>query len=203
VHTDIDQEEWTGSVVRFDMETGDAQVLEGGLTWGRGVVSCDDILYLFDKNELYAINAWSGERRTVCMLKEQCYFQGPLSITNDGRMLGVYWKEQHQGIQSTEAAPLETSWVIGTVNTESGEVCEVARPMFEEPYPVANHSMINPVDPELLFYCHEGTTEYIPDRLWIIDTRTGETRNIFPQKKDESGQHVEYVGHEIWAFYTS
>jgi hypothetical protein len=200
VHTDIDQEEWTGSVVRFDMETGDAQVLEGGLTWGRGVVSCDDILYLFDKNELYAINAWSGERRTVCMLKEQCYFQGPLSITNDGRMLGVYWKEQHQGIQSTEAAPLETSWVIGTVNTESGEVREVARPMFEEPYPVANHSMINPVDPELLFYCHEGTTEYIPDRLWIIDTRTGETRNIFPQKKDESGQHVEYVGHEIWAF---
>ncbi|KAA1183495.1 hypothetical protein [Paenibacillus sp. B2(2019)] len=200
VHTDMNQKEWAGIIVRFDTETSEMQVLEKGLDWGRGVVSCDDILYLFDRNELYAIDAWSGERRIVCVLKEHCFFQGPLSITNDGKMLGVYWIEQHPGILSSDSAYRGASWVIGTVNTENGEVNEVARPLFEEPYPIANHAMINPVDRELMFYCHEGTTEHIRDRLWTINTRTGETRNIYPQKKDASGQHVEYVGHEIWAF---
>ncbi|RAV16683.1 hypothetical protein DQG23_27995 [Paenibacillus contaminans] len=206
VHTNIDRETMIGHVVRVDTETGDAQVLEEGVAWGRGVVSCDDILYLFDRNELYAIDAWSGERRAVCKLEEHCAFYGPLSITNDGRMLGVYWREccQEQPEQgnpdSDHAVPEEARWVIGTVDTASGELREAARPLFDEPYPVANHAMINPVDPELVFYSHEGATEHIPDRLWVIDTRTGESRNVFPQKKDESGKHVEYVGHEIWAF---
>ncbi|WMT42146.1 hypothetical protein RE628_06910 [Paenibacillus sp. D2_2] len=199
VHADIGLETWTGNVVRVNSETGDAQVLEEGLTWGRGVVSCDDVLYLFDKNELYAIDAWSGERRTICLLESNCTFLGPLSITNDGKMLGVYWQE-HQQLTSSEPVLRETSWVIGTVNTESGEIREAVRPSFADPYPIANHAMINPVDPELLFYSHEGATEHIPDRLWTVNTRTGVTRNIFSQKKDEHGQHVEYVGHEIWAF---
>ncbi|WP_409342641.1 TolB family protein [Paenibacillus sp. MBLB4367] len=206
VHAGIDREKLTGSVVRFDTETGDAQVLEEGFAWGRGVVSCDDVLYLFDRNELYAIDAWSGERRTVCRLKEHCVIEGPLSITNDGRTLGVYWSELNheaalEGSPASEAAAAAGKcWVIGTVDTASGEVREAIRPLFAEPYPVANHAMVSPVDPEMVFYCHEGATEHIPDRLWVIDTRTGETRNIFPQKRDESGRHVEYVGHEIWSF---
>ncbi|WP_409342520.1 TolB family protein [Paenibacillus sp. MBLB4367] len=198
VHTNIDRDNWKGSVVRFDTETGESQVLEEGLEWGRGVVSCDDILYVFDKNELYAIEAWSGARRTVCRLKEHCSFDGPLSITNDGKTLGVYWSERHEA--SEASVPSEIDWVIGTVDTASGVIREAIRPMFAQPYPVANHAMVNPVDPELVFYSHEGKTEHIPDRLWVIDMRTGETHNVFPQKKDESGRHVEYVGHEIWAF---
>lgn len=192
VHTDIDRVQMTGNIVRFDTETGDAQVLEEGTVWGRGVVSCDDILYLHDKNELYTIDAWSGTRRTICKLGEHCSFQGPLSITNDGKTLGVYWKEQHQ-----EQA---VQWVIGTVSTEDGDVREAARPQFDEPYPVANHAMINPVDPELVFYSHEGQTEHIPDRLWVVDRRVGESRNVFAQRTDESGRLVEYVGHEMWAY---
>jgi len=191
VHTNIDPTTGAGSVVRVDSETGDAEVLEEGLTWGRGVVSCEDILYLFDKNELYAIHAWSGERRTICRLSSRCTLMGPLSITNDGKVLGVYWQEHDSQ---------EIRWVIGTVHTVTGGVREAVRPMFEEPYPIANHAMINPVNPELLFYSHEGATEHISDRLWTVDMRSGTTRNIFLQKKDEHGQHVEYVGHEIWAF---
>jgi hypothetical protein len=198
VHTEMDRETWTGNIVRFDTETGDVQLLEESLKWGRGVVSCDDILYLFDKNELYAIDAWSGERRTICKLEEHCTFFGPLSITNDGKALGVYWKEQL--LRSEDAASREADWVIGTVHSASGEVREVARPRFDEPYPVANHAMINPVDPGQIFFSHEGATEQIPDRLWVVDTRTGEMRNLFSQKKEESGRPVEYVGHEMWAF---
>ncbi|TXK84555.1 hypothetical protein [Paenibacillus sp. N3.4] len=198
VQTDIDREKLTGSIVRFDTDTGDVQVLEEDLTWGRGVVSCDDILYLFDKNELYAIDAWSGERRTICKLEEHCTFFGPLSITNDGKVLGVYWKEQLHPPE--DASSREANWVIGTVHTESGEVCVAARPLFEEPYPVANHAMVNPVDPNHVFFSHEGATEQIPDRLWVVDTRTGDMRNLFSQKREESGRPVEYVGHEIWAF---
>lgn len=199
VHTDIDRQTLTGNVARVDSETGDVQVLEEGLTWGRGVVSCDDVLYLFDKNELYAMDAWSGERRTIGLLESNCTFLGPLSITNNGKVLGVYWQE-NQRLISSEPALRETYWIIGTVDTESGEIRKVIRPNFAEPYPVANHAMINPVDPDLLFYSHEGATEHIPDRLWTVDARTGVARNIFSQKKDEYGQHVEYVGHEIWAF---
>ncbi|GAA3403527.1 TolB family protein [Paenibacillus hodogayensis] len=193
VHTDIDREKLTGNVVRFDTETGEAQVLEERrLGWGRGVVSCEDVLYLFDNNELYAIDAWSGARRTVCKLGEHCSFHGPLSITNDGRTLGVYWKEQLPG-QAEQ-------WVIGTVHADTGVVREAARPLFDEPYPVANHAMISPADPELVFYAHEGKTEHIPDRLWVADIRSGQSVNVFLQKKDEDGRLAEYVGHEMWAY---
>ncbi|TXK84567.1 hypothetical protein [Paenibacillus sp. N3.4] len=198
VHTDMNRETWTGNIVRFDTETGDVQVLEEGLTWGSGVVSCDDIIYLLNKNELYAIDAWSGERRTICKLGEHCTFFGPLSITNDGKVLGVYWKEALHPSEDAESGGAE--WVIGTVNVASGEVCEAAHPQFAEPYPIANHAMINPIDPNQVFFSHEGATEQIPDRLWVVDTETGEMSNLFSQKREESGRPVEYVGHEIWAF---
>ncbi|WP_173219483.1 TolB family protein [Paenibacillus alba] len=197
-YTDMDRETWKGNIVRFDTETGHRQVLEEGRIWGSGAVSSDDILYLLDKNELYAIDAWSGQRRTICKLEEHCTFFGPLSITNDGKVLGVYWKEALHPSEGAESQ--EADWVIGTVNSVSGEVREAARPRFNEPYPVANHAMINPADSQQVFFSHEGATEQIPDRLWVVDTRTGDMRNLFSQKRAESGLPVEYVGHEIWAF---
>ncbi|MFD0716499.1 TolB family protein [Paenibacillus sp. GCM10027626] len=187
VLTDLDRETKAGKIVRHDTLTGQSQILMDNGVWPRGVVGGDDQLYLFEGQELYSLHAWSGERRTICRLDDNCILHGPLSITNDSQTLGVYWLEGDQ------------EWVIATVDARSGQVAEAARPGFVEPFPVANHAMINPVDSSCIFYSHEGATEHIADRLWVASTATGSKYNVFAQKRDENGKHVEYVGHEMWA----
>ncbi|MBO9606737.1 MAG: hypothetical protein J7639_12340 [Paenibacillaceae bacterium] len=200
LQTNIDRETLSGTTVLFDTETGITKVLEEESVWGSGIVSSDDWLYVIRGNELHALHPLSGARRTVCRLGADCTFHGPPSITNDGRTLGLYWARQTKKEAAEEGAAGGTEWIVGTVDAATGEVKEAIRPQFAEPYPVANHAMINPVDPEQIFFSHEGKTEHIPDRLWVADVGTQRMRNLFAQKRRGDGTHVEYVGHEMWAY---
>jgi hypothetical protein len=69
---------------------------------------------------------------------------------------------------------------------------------FEEPYPIANHHMICPTDPTVMFFSHEGTTQNIPDRLWIAKLGE-EPYNIAYQKVGSNGKPLDCFGHEFWA----
>lgn len=198
LQTNIDRETLRGTTVLFDTATGGTKVLEEDAGWAGGIVSSDDWLYAIRDNELYALHPLTGARRTVCRLDADCTFHGPPSITNDGRTLGLYWSRQSE--TTRDGAAGRTEWIVGTVDAATGEVREAIRPVFAEPYPVANHAMINPVDPDEVFFSHEGKTEHIPDRLWVADVRTQRMRNLYAQKRLGDGTHVEYVGHEMWAY---
>jgi hypothetical protein len=69
--------------------------------------------------------------------------------------------------------------------------------------PQMTHLMINPEYDNLVFFCHEGTTTKIPDRMWTINTDTGEKKNIFIQQNNSLDQDSpiktgETSGHENW-----
>lgn len=185
VCTDIDSENM-GMYVKADTTNGDSEVILDRLNWGRGLVSPDDKLYYYDGPFIYEYDLADGRRRTVCSLDPEAAVYGPLSITNDCETMGIYWR-------------IDGQWIIGTVDVKTGLVTEAARPSFEEPYPIANHAMVNPEHPNLLFFAHEGQTEHIGDRIYVIDTGTGEIRNAFLQQRLDSGEHGDYVGHEMWA----
>ncbi|MCQ6563124.1 oligogalacturonate lyase family protein [Paenibacillus mendelii] len=173
--------------VKFDTVSGTTTVLAEDEQWAAGAVSPDDKLYYIRGNEIMVIDLTTMEKN-VCYRAEQGKdFHGPLSFTNDGQTLGTYMYDPN-GICS-----------LGTIDLASGLLHVAAIPQFVKPYSVANHAMVNPVNPNLVYYAHEGKTEFIPDRLWVADMRTGEVKNIYRQKRLEDGTLVEYCGHEMWA----
>lgn len=185
VCTDID-ESFKGRYVLFDIETGAVETLIENLSWGCGVVSSNDYFYYYVGSAIYEFNLHTMLSRNVCRMEVGTEVYGPLSITNDGKKIGTYWKRGEE-------------WVVGIVEVLTGEVSVVAAPGFKEPYPIANHSMINPRYDQLVFFAHEGRTDHIADRIYVADTTTREIRNIFRQQRLDTGEHVEYVGHEMWA----
>ena len=69
--------------------------------------------------------------------------------------------------------------------------------------PHMTHLMINPEYDNLVFFCHEGTTTKIPDRMWTLNTETGAQKNIFVQQAnsvdaDSAVKTGETSGHENW-----
>jgi oligogalacturonide lyase len=57
-----------------------------------------------------------------------------------------------------------------------------------------NHIQFNPVDPQLLLYCHEGTWHEV-DRTWIIRTDGAGMRLVHKRTMD-----MEINGHEWWSW---
>ena len=57
-----------------------------------------------------------------------------------------------------------------------------------------NHLQFNPVDPNLLLYCHEGTWHEL-DRTWTIRTDGSQMRLMHKRTMD-----MEINGHEWWSW---
>ena len=71
--------------------------------------------------------------------------------------------------------------------------------MFAAPQDHFDHPIINPVDPELIFF-NRGNDTYIPDRMYTIDLRTNEIKNMYKQKTLADGTLGEAIGHEAWSY---
>lgn len=183
----IDPATMIGSMLEIDTETGSARVVQENILCYNGLVSANDVFYYSIGTELFALDLKTEERRLITKQPNGCNFLEPLSITNDGKCLGVYWEEAGR-------------YAIGTVEAVTGEVNRVIQPDFLEPHAIANHAMINPVYAEQLFFAHEGSTEQIFDRIWSVNTETGKAYNLYKQRKLPSGENGEYVGHEMWSY---
>ncbi|TDG00443.1 hypothetical protein [Paenibacillus piri] len=171
----------------IDTETGESQVLVDEAEWGGGTVSSDDKLYYPSGSAIRGLDLHTGEAWTVCTLEQGERFHEPLSVSGDGRTMGVYWNDGDE-------------WTIGRIDIASGTITDTFAPGFAQPYEVADHAMVNPVDDQLIFFAHEGKTEHIPDRLWTFDARTGKSNNIYRQLTLEDGTLGEHVGHEMWTY---
>lgn len=93
---------------------------------------------------------------------------------------------------------------IPMLDIESGKWDLNCTHEFEEEYPLLGHVIMNPEYDNLVFFCHEGTTTEIPDRLWTMDFETGEAKNVFVQQdnslpEDNIVRTGETSGHEEWA----
>lgn len=183
----VDPATMIGTMTEIDTADGSARVLQEAMLCFNGLVAAEDVFYYSMGPELLALDMKTGNRRLIAKHPDGCAFLEPLSITNDGKRLGVYWEQAGK-------------YAIGTVDAVTGEVKTVIQPDFPEPYSIANHAMINPVYTNQLFYAHEGSTEQIVDRIWSADVDTGEACNLFKQRKLPNGENGEYVGHEMWSY---
>ena len=54
-----------------------------------------------------------------------------------------------------------------------------------------NHVLVHPTQPHLILFCHEFTND--PDRMWLLNTLTGECAVVPGQAPNEWYQH------EFWS----
>ncbi|MFD0715764.1 hypothetical protein [Paenibacillus sp. GCM10027626] len=187
VATDADPITGYATLAAIDIISGHTIKLREGVWWQSGLVSRDNNYFYAEDSRIYVLNLATNRHALVAEHPAGCPFLEPLSLSADGQWLGVYWHE-------------EGRYTIGTVDTATGSVQAVIRPDFAEPYPIANHAMVNPVYINQIFFAHEGTTEQIPDRIWAVDAKSGEARNLYEQRKLPDGTLGEYVGHEMWSY---
>lgn len=170
----------------LDLESGEYEYLASAKCWETGAVSCEDKLYYSEDNRLYSVDVKTKNKELLWEAPEGKAFHGPVSFTNDGRYAGVYWAGEEQN--ST----------FGVFDTKERVMQVGAEVAFMPPFTFADHGMVCPVNPELMFFAHEGSCFYVTDRLWILNVKTGEKRNLFKQRLTASGANADCVGHEFW-----
>ncbi len=55
------------------------------------------------------------------------------------------------------------------------------------------HVQFSPTDSNLILYCHEGIWQQVEQRIWLLNTSTGQSRRI----RDQRGTNLQ-IGHELW-----
>ena len=120
---------------------------------------------------------------------------GGISLTNDNKYIGFDYKEPYTEDKSYP----EGSQLGARLNLETGEW-----DIFSHKWDVANllnHTQINPVYTNLLFFCHErsgtGYKGVINDRIWTVDLLTGEQKHVI--QGYEAGTPVLTPTHETWS----
>lgn len=150
------------------------------------VIAENDMVYYGKNGQTWVYNWNTGEKKK---LADRSF--SIMSVTNDGKYA------------SGDATAPDGQAAAGRLNLETGELETMSvNKQLKESNPMSggqNHAQINPVYPELQFFAHEGTTEYIPDRIWLGNWDTGEMRNMVIQGKTKTGEQGENFGHEVWS----
>lgn len=169
--------------VRTDLVTGEEEVLTRG-RWPEFHVKNGNLYQFFGK-EVLKTNIESKE--TEVLWRGTYDLSGPITVSDDEKRVSVSW---YYGDGTTS---------VGFLDTENGRHTEVYRGGFAPPFQDISHVMVSPTDHNKIFFCHEGTTQYITNRLWMAEADTGHVENIFRQRMDEAGNNGECVGHEMWS----
>ena len=150
------------------------------------VIALTDEVYYGKNGELWKYDWNTGKKQKVGNRSFSI-----LSVTNDGKYA------------SGDATAPDGQAAAARLNLETGEFetmtvnnqLKASNSMSSG----QNHAQINPGYPELQFFSHEGTTEYIPDRMWLGNWDTGEMRNMVIQGRTKAGEQGENFGHEVWS----
>lgn len=195
LYTDQDQKTAVGNMILYNIETGDEKLLAKKVSWECGIISSDDKLYLrggsFGYPEFSDTHVWeiykqdlkTGDRRLLYSDPKVGSIDRPLTITADGKLLGI-----------VKDIPFRT---LFNLDTETGETTDLLTREFDPPNNTPNHVQINPVYHNLTLYSHEGL--FVKDRIWVYDSESKTSINVFKQCVDENGEALEHVGHEIWS----
>jgi len=159
------------------------------------VAANDKVYCITEGNSIYCID-WAGTAPyTKYYLGKTPKTVSGLHITNDGRYVNGYVK-----FGNSNHATRYDMQNLDRSGYAKMDFQQASHFYASNPYSSGiGHVQINPVDPDLSFFCNEGTTNYIPDRLWIYNHRTKEIYNTFKQSMRSDGLTAECSGHEVWS----
>lgn len=164
------------------------------------VVTPDDkILYRKGANEVWLMDWKTGHTKKVADIPEGVQ-TSVFSVTHDGKYATCYWTQKKD--PEDVFAGVNRIRIIPRLNIETGEWDVSLHHEFDSQpeFPSVGHPQICPTDPDLMMFCHEGTTQYIHDRIWLGDMNTKKTWQLFIQARETDAHTAETTGHEVWSY---
>lgn len=153
-------------------------------------------IYLVTGEKLLEVDIATKAQREIYTLdgyKKAEKELGELMITKDGKHISL-----RIGFDAAlGSATVSARFLV--VEVETGNVVYSFDKGFERPFNHANHSMICPTNYKRVYFSHEGTTQYISNRMWIYDNDEKRMWNFAKQRLDENGNVGDCFGHEVWA----
>ncbi len=152
------------------------------------VVTPDNFIY-YAKADGYT---WKMNWLTYEKEQTKAATYGTMNVTNDGKWISGYGGSGHLVYRQNTITGVQESLPINYAKNVWNSLNNNLNGK--------GHPMINPEYPHLLFFCHEGTTTIVPDRLWLANFATGDVYNMFVQAGAENNVNTqETSGHEVWS----
>ena len=180
------------------LDTADISNIKGGSGYCH-VTPMDEMFYIKSQSQIWKMDLNTYEKKMVSEFDPN-HEIGTIFVTNDGKYLTCYWKEQKCDDDFVYGENIMR--VMARLDCETGEwdTTSLIKKFDTLKHPHMGHPLINPEYHNIAMFCHEGTTQYIPDRIWRGDVTTGESHPLFIQAPVRGNDVItgETTGHEIW-----
>lgn len=152
-----------------------------------------------DDGIVYYMMDWNTrEKKKIATLPEGIQAGENVTPSNDGKLMSIQWdqtddpRDYYNGVNRSR--------VLAWLDVETGEFYSHFSHEFDCERGLENmgHPMLNPQNTDLYMFCHEGDAIKTPDRIWMLNTKTGEKWNAFRQAVNEDGTTAEASTHEVW-----
>lgn len=164
------------------------------------ITSNNVVFYGKSQTEIWKMDLNTYKKELVSVVPNERKITG-LQATDDGKYLTCFWYEQDS--EDDWVGQTNRIRIVPRLNVETGEwdTSTIVKVFDSESYPHVGHPIMNPKYDNLVMFCHEGTTQYVHDRIWLGDFDTGETKNLFVQatRPDDKVITGEPTGHEVWS----
>lgn len=162
----------------------------------------DDCIYYIKADEsFWKVDTKTGEKKKLFQLAGGTSLYTP-SVTNDGKYVSFEIYDTKQAFSKA------TESVVPRYNLEEDKF-EFWTIRFDKPPETSlNHTQINPVYPNLIYFGHEWNytpkdcrLEEFDERQWILNTDTGEMKKFTPGGTDfrNDGRIAIMPTHEHWS----
>ena len=193
----------TNSLYLYDTVTQELQMLDFADVGGSAaaVITPKNMMFYNKPNgEVWQMDLNTLEKKKIADMPSYASGLSVISATNDGKYISGYWMENRSELDYING--VQRHRIVPRLNVETGEWDSTSLShLFNDDlrFPELGHPIINPEYHDIAMFCHEGTTEYIPDRIWTGNFSTGEHRNVFLQAERPDGMTGETSGHELWS----
>ncbi len=175
-------------IYEYDIPTSSVKYIDTGKHEHTVVTTpLNGLFYLNRYNEIIRMDIDTYEKKVVGVLpSEYADTAGMLQVMDTEEKLSVEWNDKQ----------LEEGSRFPVLDIATGEWDLSHSYVFDTEWYDPNHVSINPVKPNLLLFCHEGTA--VNDRLWVLDTDTDNYYNVFVPRFYSANSAGEIACHEMW-----
>lgn len=185
------------NIFRMDLESGEMEQVTdepGGIPINCSTKTSDsELIAYMCEGKVKILNTITMELRVI--YEDSSMLINNLSFSPDKSMLGFVRNEDVDAIP--DGGPNYAGFKEKMFATKDGRVSVIQvdgsgfRDVFKDTHWLS-HFQFSPDDNEVAMFCHEGPWNYVHQRIWILNMKTGEVRPCFRQGEDDC------VGHEIW-----
>lgn len=198
-----DIDEFHGTIYLYNTETNEfTRVGKGVVSVDvTGVIGSDDCVYYSTGTDLRKYDI-KTKKTTIVISSDLGLYPTSLTISNDCNYISFLSNNYNNHLWQEEG-----EFAIFRYN-----IAEDKLEHYTKGFDYSNtisHYHINPANPDIVFFAHDGkigdgegeipSYNYLYDREWTVNFKTGEIKNVFKQGRKEDGKCIVFTSHESWS----